>query len=279
MLEFARIYIYNECRKMGVKMVGEWFFMYKGLTKIKTNEEYEEKKQELKYYVDEYSWITKSQNPLKDMKEKIGKLLDGYNAEDVKEQQLEALRAIHRLQVKYASVRKGEYPAVLKRNITATLIQIEQYEASIEKYPAFQMLKGVITGNQDIKNHLRRKHLLSKANDVRVAPGAIDLNTESIEDILEYIDKNYNLVDIKIPKEELSLMPVEVENDITHPLAEKIQEMTKTFLEEQISNEKEELSTIDNTSKATVDILSPKLSKTQKKERTKDEEVNREWQW
>ena len=50
--------------------------------------------------------------------------------------------------------------------------------------------------------------MLSKANDNRVAPSAVNLSMENIEDILGYIEQNYNLVDVKIPKEETALIPI-----------------------------------------------------------------------
>ncbi|MBO5179751.1 MAG: hypothetical protein J6B87_05345 [Clostridia bacterium] len=243
--------------------------MYKGLEKIKTYEEYGEKKQELKYYVDEYSWITKSKEPLTDITNQMKKLLDELdNADITQEDQLRVLKGIHLLQIKYLSVKRGEYLAILKRNITATFILIEQYEASLEKHSPWQVIKGVITGNVEIKNYLQRKYMISKVNDTRAAQSAVNLNVEKIEDILGYIEKNYNLVDIKIPKDETALMLVE-DIDMDNPVQKQVQEKTEAF----IVNELEKLSDqiIENDaglSETEKEKIREKRGKTKKKSQT-----------
>lgn len=208
--------------------------MYKGLKKIKTYEEYNEKKQELKYYVEEYSWITKTKEPLIDITNQMKTLLGKLDNEDItKEEQLQILKGIHLLQIKYLKVKKDEYISILKRNITATFILVEQYEASIEQHSPWQIIKGVITGNAEIKSYLQRKYMVSKVNDNRVAPSAVNLSMENIEDILGYIEQNYNLVDVKMPKEETALVPIE-EGGIDNPVQKQVQEKTEAFIESQL---------------------------------------------
>lgn len=243
--------------------------MYKGLEKIKTYEEYGEKKQELKYYVDEYSWITKSKEPLIDITNQIKALLRELDDEDItKEKQLEILKAIHLSQIKYLRVKKDEYLSILKRNITATFIIIEQYEASIEKHSLFKKIIGVITGNAEIKSYFQRKYMLSKANDNRVAPSAVNLSMENIEDILGYIEQNYNLVDVKIPKEETALIPigdVEFEN----PVQKQVQEKTEAFIESQLEKLSDKIIENDaGLSEAEKEKIREKRGKAKKKDQT-----------
>lgn len=208
--------------------------MYKGLEKIKTYEEYDEKKQELKYYVGEYSWITKAKEPLVDITNQMKTLLGKLDDEDItKEEQLEVLKGIHLLQIKYLKVKRDEYLSTLKRNITATFILVEQYEASIEKHSLWEVITGVATGSAEIKSYLQRKYMVSKVNDNRVAPSAVNLSMENIEDILGYIEQNYNLVDVKIPKEETALVPIE-DVEMDNPVQKQVQEKTEAFIESQL---------------------------------------------
>lgn len=231
--------------------------MYKGLTKLKTKEEYEAKKTELKYYVDEYTWITSSKEPLKDITMRMREMLDGLEKEENQENQLGLLKNIHVLQVKYTSVKKGEYISDLKQDITAALVLIEQYEATLEKHSPAKVAVGVLTGNPEIKSYLQRRYRVASANRNYAAPNAIDLRMEKIEDILNYIDKNYNLVEIKVPKMETGLVPVNTEID--NPVQRQIQEMTEAFLSERVKiheneaklkhNDKSEISQVKDKSK------------------------------
>ena len=240
--------------------------MYKGLEKIKTYEEYGEKKQELKYYVDEYSWITKAKEPLTDITNQIKELLAELDNEDItQEEQLRILKGIHLLQIKYLSIKREEYPSILKRNITATFILIEQYEASLEQHSPWQVIKGVITGNAEIKSYLQRKYMVSKVNDNRAAQSAVNLNVEKIEDILGYIEKNYNLVDIKMPKEENALMPVE-DIGIDNPVQKQVQEKTEAFIASELQKVSDQIIENDaGLSETEKEKIREKREKTKKK--------------
>ncbi|MBR4110111.1 MAG: hypothetical protein IKK43_00225 [Clostridia bacterium] len=243
--------------------------MYKGLEKIKTYEEYGEKKQELKYYVDEYSWITKTKEPLADISNQMKTLLSKLDDEEISaEEQLRILKRIHLLQIKYLKVKRDEYLPILKRNITATLVIIEQYEASIEKHSPWKVLTGVITGSAEIKSYLQRKYMLSKVNDNRVVQSAVNLSVENIEDILGYIDQNYNLVDIKIPKEENALMLVE-DIGIDNPIQKQVQEKAETFIETELEKLSEQIIENDaGLSEAEKEKIRERRGKTKKKTQT-----------
>lgn len=225
-------------------MLMERDLMYKGLTKLKSEEEYEAKKAELKYYVEEYTWISNSKEPLKDITLRMRSMLDRLEKEENKDVQTDLLKAIHALQVKYITIKKEEYIPTLKQNITASLVLIEQYEASLEKHSPLKIAFGMLSGNPEIKSYLQRRFIVSSANRNYAAPNAVDLRLEKMEDILEYIDKNYNLVEIKLPTSETGL--VLVNEEVENPVKTKIQEMTEEFLVQNV--------------KRAEDIESPKLS-------------------
>lgn len=205
--------------------------MYKDLTKIKTKEEYESTKTELQSYVDEYSWLVSTPNPKKEIAEEMKGLVESLEGENTREEQLDILSRIHRLQVKYTSISTGEYESDLKRNITATLVVIEQYEAMQEERKFGDICLGVIKGDADTKNYLQRRFMVSSANKNGAAPNAINLGLEKADNILDYIAKNYQLVNIKIDKGENALVPTE---EISNRVQERVQQMSDKFIDEQL---------------------------------------------
>lgn len=223
--------------------------MYKGLVKLKSEEEYEAKKAELKYYVEEYTWISNSKEPLKDITLRMRSMLDKLEKEENQDVQTELLKNIHALQVKYTTIKKGEYVPTLKQNITASLVLIEQYEASLEKHSPLKIAFGMVSGNPEIKSYLQRRFIVSSANRNYAAPSAVDLRLEKMEDILEYIDKNYNLVEIKLPTSETGL--VLVNDELENPVKQRIQDMTDKFLMQ--NEKKEEIKTVEDKSDANID--------------------------
>lgn len=240
--------------------------MYKGLTKLKSEEEYEAKKAELKYYVEEYTWISNSKEPLKDITLRMRSMLDRLEKEESKDAQTDLLKNIHALQVKYTTIKKGEYVPTLKQNITACLVLIEQYEASLEKHSPLKIALGMISGNPEIKSYLQRRFMVSSANRNYAAPSAVDLRLEKMEDILEYIDKNYNLVEIKLPTSETGL--VLVNDELENPVKQRIQDMTDRFLMQ--NEKKEEIKSVEDKSDVNIDrqrtISKPKNKEHDEKE-------------
>lgn len=210
--------------------------MYRGLTKIKTQEEYEKRKEDLQYCIDEYSWFSQSKDPKKDISERVKLLLGGLNPELPQDEQLRILKEIHLLQVKYVAVKNGEYEPTLRQNIQANLILTQQYEAASEKRSPWSIISGILTGNRMIRNHVKNLNLVSDANNHRAAQDAIDLRRERPEDILEYMSRNYKFVNITIPTEEKGLVPVQ-DIGFEDSVQARIREMTESFLTQKFGDD------------------------------------------
>lgn len=210
--------------------------MYRGLTKIKTQEEYEKRKEDLQYCLDEYSWFSQSKDPKKDIAERVKLLLDGLSPELPQEEQLRILKEIHLLQVKYVAIKNGEYDSTLRQNIQANLILTQQYEAAMEKRSPWSIISGMLTGNKVVRNHVQNLSLVSDVNNHRAAQDAIDLRREKPEDILKYMSRNYNFVNITIPTEEKGLVPVQ-DISFEDAVQTRIREMTEMFLTQKFGDD------------------------------------------
>ena len=210
--------------------------MYRGLTKIKTQEEYDKRKEDLQYCLDEYAWFSQSEDPKKEISDSVKGLLNELNPELSQEEQLRILKEIHLLQVKYVAIRNGDYEPTLKRNIQANLILTQQYEAAQEKRSPWSIISGVLTGNKVIRNHVQNLSLVSDANSHRAAQDAIDLRRERLEYILEYMSKNYHFVNITIPTEEKGLVPVQ-DIGFEDSVQARIREMTESFLTQKFGDD------------------------------------------
>lgn len=241
--------------------------MYRDIEKIKTAEEYEATRKEIDYYVNEYNWVLNSKNPEKEVEEKVKELMSKMDRAQTKEEELETLRAIHLLQNKYVSIKNGRYAADLKRNITANLIRVEQYEASLEQRTAMDVLKGIIRNDSATKDYLQRKYMISLVNTQGIIPDPVNLRLESPEDIIEYIGEHYNLVGIEVPKrEEMSLVATEeVERNALEKLLNK-------KAEERINESSTIEKTIDNKDNTYITEEKPKapsIIKTQENKKSR----------
>lgn len=185
--------------------------MIRGLEKIKSIKDYESIKDGLEYCIREYKWISECEDPKKEVEEQLIACSNKLTSEMDKAKELELLKQIHLLKTKHISIERDEYKPTLKRNINAFVLMLEQYEASKEEFKFTDIVKGIITGNPNVKEHLKKKYMFSFANMYGTTPAPESLNVESMDDILEYMDRNYELVDIdlsdrKDTKEELGLV-------------------------------------------------------------------------
>lgn len=208
--------------------------MYRDIEKIKSAEEYETIKKEIKYYVDEYNWILNSKNPKKEVEEEIKELIDKMAENQTPEQELQNLRAVHLLQNKYIAIKSGRYATDLKRNITADLVRAEQYEASLEQRSIVDILKGILGNDKQTKDYLQRKYMIFLVNSQGIIPDPVNLRLESIEDILEYIGSHYNLVGIELPKKEERSLVVTEETE-RNALEKLLNQKTEELIQENIS--------------------------------------------
>ena len=184
--------------------------MIQGLVKIKSIEEYENAKKSLVYCISEYKWATESENPRKEIEDEIKacsiELKSGMN----RDEEFKLLNKIHLLKTKYISIVRDKYKSALKRNINALVLMLEHFEASNQKVKFGDLIKGIIAGNPETKEYVKKKYMFTLANMYGTTPAPVSLNIESMDDILDYMDKNYELVDIdlsdkKEAREELGL--------------------------------------------------------------------------
>ena len=186
--------------------------MIRGLDKIKSKEEYEERKKDLEYYLSEYKWISEAKNPKKDVEQELKVCLESLSNEMEQSEEREALSKIHTLKTKYNSIVSDEYKGALRRNITSLILMIEQFEANNQGVNFGQLLKGVMSGSEEIKDYIRRKYMVTLANMYGTTPAPESLNVEKSSAILEEMAK-YDFVEIDLSEvldktEEVGLVPV-----------------------------------------------------------------------
>ena len=170
----------------------------KGLDKLKNEEEYTEAKRNFDYYMSEYEWVSNSKNPKGEIEDELRECNKELHADMEQDEERNLLSKIQTLKTKYIQVARGEYAANLKGNISALLLMLEQYEASNEKRNFSDLTKGIFKGDPDTKEYLKKKYMLSWSNMYGVTKAPESLNVEPMEDILDYMAKNYDLVDIDL---------------------------------------------------------------------------------
>lgn len=243
----------------------------RGLKKIKTPDEYNEIKEELKNCVDEYVALNGNPNARDDIKKEAEETMLKLNSEMSNDEKTVLLEKLHVLEVKYTGLKDGSYLASLKNNIRAHLIRIEQYEAEMEDMNLWKISLGLIKNSSQVKNYLRKRFMISNANRYGVAPAAVDLKLESPRNIMEYMinSKRYNFVGIK--KEDLALIPVEESSNVKAFEASKhFNEITETFIKEVSSDVKDNEK--ENTTKAT---MTHKRNSINVKDKSRDTERDR----
>lgn len=188
--------------------------MIRSLEKIKTLEEYKLAKKDLDYCVSEYKWVSESENPKLEIEEEIKACSDELHEGMECEEERDLLERIHTLETKYTSIISGKYKAALRRNITGLVLMLEQFEAANQNISFVELAKGIIRGDTGTKEYFRKKYMFTLANMYGSVPAPESLNIESMDDILDYMAKNYDLVDIdlsdrNVRNEEVGLVPFE----------------------------------------------------------------------
>ena len=211
--------------------------MIQGLNKIKSIEEYELAQKELKYCIHEYRWISDAKDPKKEVEEQLKKCMKELRENMDRDEELNLLSKIHTLKTKYISIVRGEYKNDVKTNILGLILITEQYEAASQNVSFSDLISGLLKGTPETKNYLRKKYMFTLSNMYGIVPAPNSLNLEKMEDILDYIAKNYDLVDIDLSdrnQKDMDLVPVQ--EPVVGIKASTIQSINKTA--EKIINEK-----------------------------------------
>lgn len=193
------------------------------LKSIKTKEEYEEYKKCLDRYLLEYKWY------------------ESHGKEDAKRSILEkASRCEENSDSKYALenrarlIENDEYIPALERNIVAYQVTIAKYDAIQEGIPPVEVLKGILTGDEKIKNYLKRRDLKDKleTNGFPIIE-PIDLGLQSTEDAIRQVFEECDFINIQKP--EYSLVPVcekanEIQTEVMQVLKDCLNENNISML-------------------------------------------------
>lgn len=203
---------------------------YKVLQKIKTQEEYEDAKKRLEYYMKEYTWMQESENPMLEVRTEMQKLLPMLNGEKTESQKYFS-RCVNLLTSKSQQIASGEYLTNLKSNITALLVTTREYEQRQKDYNLLDILKGIIKRDKAILEALRINNIFERIMAFGNVPAEKDLSLQDPAYLVEYIGKHYNLVGIKVPdyQKNLALVPVSPEGRITKE-QEFISEMVSEYM-------------------------------------------------
>lgn len=165
------------------------------LKKIKSQEEYDNIRIYFEKLVKEYNTTFCQENDPKEvavneLKNKVESIHQNMTANEERE--------LHEAKTKCIMVDHDEYKSNLLENITGTLLMMEQFEASQEKRSFGEIARGLLYGDDDIKEYLRRKYTLDFANMYGMVPASRNIYVESMDDILDYMEKNYEFVDIDL---------------------------------------------------------------------------------
>lgn len=186
---------------------------YRGLTKIKSYEEYKNAKERLKKYIEEYNWISTSESPMQDIKDQI----DSLQENGVSEEQ-EGIASIQNLYTKFSSLKNVDYKSDLYKNIVALITEIEQYEARISNNSFFKTLLGAVLGKKEDIENLRKRYVFGMATITGDVPGEASLQLESIDSILASLkDSKYDWINIdpfSQKEQETTALTVVKENDV-----------------------------------------------------------------
>lgn len=165
------------------------------LKKIKSHEEYEDTKAYFEKLVKEYNTMfCQKSNPNEVAKDELKSKIESIH----KGMTLDEERELHEAKTKYIMVNRDEYKSNLLENITGTLLMLEQFEASQEKRPFGEIAKGILNGDDNTKEYLRKKYTLDFSNMYGIVPASRNIYVESMDDILDYMEKNYGFVDIDL---------------------------------------------------------------------------------
>lgn len=231
---------------------------------ITSNEEYEEALKSLKYYKDEYKWITEVENPkarIKEVNEEALKIIPMLNTESDREQ-LYYRKYYNTLIRKKHLIESGKYQAYLRRNMLSVFASIMQYKIDSKNYTIISMAKGIIQKDKSLLEDMQNDRMLSRIRTWEGLPAEEDLALQSPQEILEYIDKHCNLVGIKIPEreEDKTLLPAISDGYLSKEQKQLI-EMLDRFIND------EDIETTD-TSSRTNEVIN------QNKERENDFAIN-----
>ena len=182
---------------MKLEVVGE-DSRIRGLDKLKNEEEYIEAKKDFDYYMSEYEWFFNSKDPKVEIETELRKCSNDLHVDMEKDDERNLLARIQVLKTKYIQVARGEYATNLKENISALLLMLEQYEASNEKRNFSELVKGIFKNDPNTKEYFKKKYMLSWSNMYGITRAPENLTVEPMEDILSYMAKNYDLVDIDL---------------------------------------------------------------------------------
>ena len=154
------------------------------LPPIETEEQYENYKKYFERYIGEYELLKNKENLVSLMESR---------AQDYDEGTDERIALESRVRL----INNNEYAPALERNITAYMLTIDEYEAKSENRSLFDVIKGIITKDEDTKNYLKRRYMKSRAEDNGLLE-PVNLSLQEPYDAVRQIFSEYDFI-IKQP--------------------------------------------------------------------------------
>lgn len=187
------------------------------LKSIKTNEEYEEYKKYLDGYLIEYKWY--QSHGKSEARDLVIKKAENYENDSDSRVALENRARM---------IENDEYIPALERNITAYMITIAEYEAKEKNISPFEVLKGIFSNDEKIKEYLKKRDLKNKLEENGfpvVEP--VSLSIQSTEDALRQVFEECDFINIQKP--EYALIPIsekanELQTEVSNMLKECLKE-------------------------------------------------------
>ena len=125
-------------------------------------------------------------------------------------------------------INNGEYANALERNITAYMLTIDEYEAKIENRSLLDVIKGILSKDEDTKDYLKRRYMKSRAEDNGMLE-IVDLNLQDPYDAIKTLfeENKDSFINLKAP--ETALVPVDT---TVNKVFEEVREMLTEYLNE-----------------------------------------------
>ncbi len=232
------------------------------MSRIRSVEEYDEKKNRLNELVDRYKWLIGSKDPIRDLKSEQEIYVLKYSDRNLTpEEALKIESALQKIGVQsmYINGRgASEYEAVLMQEIQSLASDICEYEADkrlSEKTP-FEIIKDVINGNKTTKEDLKYKRSYAYGEDIGYIGTRRNIELTPPEIILERMAKQIDWAKLELitdeekkaaeerQNEELSLVLSQNEktNKMLESLQQQVQEKIKNLGLNDITRENDDTS-------------------------------------
>ena len=168
------------------------------LSKIKGDEEFQKNNEDLQYYLEEHRWFVShdsDESRIQDIDKKLDEYREKLGEAKDREERKQIYSDLHALKVKYLRVKNGTYDSVLRNNIKAEMIMLDEYDTRRHKIPFGKVVMGLLKGDANVKEYARKKLVFALNNSFGMVEKPYDLKLEPNATFDFFNDFRSSLVD------------------------------------------------------------------------------------